>query len=83
LAGGVHPVGHHQRPVLHSTAGADLLDLGVQPQVGEALSKGRSAKAVTCSSRPWQSLDTWSLDTPASPRASTSRSTLRVDTPLT
>ena len=30
LAGGVHAVGDHQGVVLDPTAGADLLDLGVQ-----------------------------------------------------
>ena len=83
LAGMVHAVGDHQRSVLDPPAGPHLLDLGVQPQVRMAPSKGRSRNAVTCSSSPRHNLDTWSLPIPASPRASTSRSTLRVDTPLT
>jgi hypothetical protein len=33
LAAGVHAVGDHQGAVLHPAAGADLLHLGVQPQV--------------------------------------------------
>jgi hypothetical protein len=33
LPAGVHPVGDHQGMVLHPAAGADLLNLGVQPQV--------------------------------------------------
>jgi hypothetical protein len=31
LAAGVHAVGHHQGAMLDPAAGADLLDLGVQP----------------------------------------------------
>jgi hypothetical protein len=34
LAAGVHAVGDHQRPMLDPPTGPDLLDLGVQPQVG-------------------------------------------------
>ena len=83
LAAGIHPVGDHQGPMLDPSAGTDLLDLGVQPQYGYARSRGRSQKAVTCSSRPPHSRETVSLDTPASPKASTNRSTLRVDTPFT
>ena len=31
LTAGVHPVGHHQGPMLDPPTGADLLDLGIQP----------------------------------------------------
>jgi hypothetical protein len=56
LAAGVHPVGDHQGVVLDPPAGADLLDLGVQPQiwvvaVQRSLAKGRDL-LVQASTQP-------------------------------
>jgi hypothetical protein len=83
LAGGVHAVADHQGPVLDPSAGPHLLHLGVQPQIRVDTLQGRSRNAVTCSSSPRHSRERVSLEIPASPRASTSRSTLRVETPST
>jgi hypothetical protein len=83
LAGLVHGVGDHQGVMLDPPASADLLNLGVQPQLRIGAIQRRSRNAVTCSSRPRHSRETVSLEIPANPRAFTSRSTLRVDTPFT
>jgi hypothetical protein len=67
-----------ERPKLHNTTEPFTSRL-----LGKGVSRTNALEALVISSRPPHSLDTWSLDTPARPRASTSRSTLRVDTPLT
>jgi hypothetical protein len=82
VAGLVHAVGEHERFPDDAAAVADLLDLGVEPQVRVAASSGRLRQASTCSSRPAQIRET-SLFEIRSPSDSTTWSTLRVDTPAT
>jgi hypothetical protein len=83
LAAGVHPVGDHQRPVLDPAAGPHLLHLGVQPQLRVGILQGplteRRHLLIQATAQPRDGV----LGHPARPSASTSRSTLRVDTPLT
>jgi hypothetical protein len=69
--------------VFHSPAGPDLLHLGVQPQVRVGALQRPLPKGLDLLVQTLQSRDTWSLLIPASPRASTSRSTLRVEIPFT
>src|SRR5215216_3676650 len=62
----------------------DLALAGLVDAVGDHRARcSTRPPARTFSSRPPHNRDTWSLLTPASPRASTSRSTLQVETPLT
>jgi hypothetical protein len=82
-AGGVHAVGDHQRLVAHPTPLADPLDLGVHPQIRVgALQRSLpedSDLLVQATAQPRYLV----LAQMVQAICSTSRSTLRVDTPFT
>ena len=62
VAGLVHGVGEHQRLPDDAATVADLLDLGVKPQVRVAALERPLRNASTCSSRPWQIRETSLLE---------------------
>ena len=79
----VDAVGDDQRLVADPTRFADPFDLGVQPQVRISAFQRPLPEDPTCSSSPRHNRETWSLLMPVMPSCSTSRSTRRVETPLT
>jgi hypothetical protein len=83
LPAGVDPVGDHQSMVLDPPAGPDLLHLGVQPQIRVGARQGPLPEhgdlLIQALAEPRNGV----LGHPSQPQASTSRSTLGVDTPLT
>ena len=58
LAGLIHAVGDHQRPMLDPAAGPDLLHLGVQPQIGVGDLQGPLPERGDLLIQPWHSRDT-------------------------
>jgi hypothetical protein len=83
LPAGVDPVGDHQSMVLDPPAGPDLLHLGVQPQIRVGARQGPLPEhgdlLIQALAEPRNGV----LGHPSQPQASTSRSTLGVETPLT
>lgn len=77
----VHPHGDDDGDGHDPPAAPDLQVGGVNPQIGQSPSIGRSRKAFTFPSISSQSRDTWLLEIPDMPIALTRSSTDRVETP--
>ena len=80
----VHAVGDHQRLLAHAAGLAHPLDLGVQPEVRvAALERPLAERRDLLVQRRGTAARPGPCSCPATPSCSTSRSTLRVETPLT